>query len=210
MLQAKNSVPLIFLGAISGTFVLLSIYHFWFKRNQLRTQTDEEAAIEYDSHGEQIIGETELKSKKKTPKMWDVRIPRLGRSNHEPSLEEDDDDDELDEKDAGKWDTIKPMSVAYIKNRRSSPPSVPVSPMPPYRASTPPLSPNRPPMYAQHRPSYDKTAIEAVQVSVLISMPSQAATKGTNMRTAGPLELGVAKISLDNDRKWSRRASTRV
>lgn len=107
MLQVKNSVPLIFLGAISGTFVLLSIYHFWFKRNQRNSARDEEESIEHNSQRQQSFDATELKAKKKTPRMWDVQIPRLGRPSAGPSPDEDDEDDELDEKDAGKWDTIK-------------------------------------------------------------------------------------------------------
>lgn len=102
MLQVKNSVPLIFLGIISGTFVLLSIYHFWFKRQEQRRRSADEEAIEYDDHGEQIFGA----AKKRKPKLWVVQIPRLGRPKLGPSAYEDD-EDELDEKDAGKWDMIK-------------------------------------------------------------------------------------------------------
>jgi len=58
---------------------------------------------------------------------------------------------------------------------------------------------------------YDKSTIEAVQVSVLISMPQrQTPTNHHTTESAGPLELGVVHIPLGHSApKWAARRSIR-
>ena len=59
---------------------------------------------------------------------------------------------------------------------------------------------------------YDKSAIEAVQVSVLIAMPQRPTfTRRHTPESAGPLELGVAHIPLGHPAlKWAARRSMRL
>lgn len=58
---------------------------------------------------------------------------------------------------------------------------------------------------------YDKSTIEAVQVSVLVSMPQRPAfTRHHVAGPAGPLELGVVHIPLEHSApRWVARQSIR-
>ena len=55
---------------------------------------------------------------------------------------------------------------------------------------------------------YDKSAIEAVQVSILIAMPQRPATRRHATESAGPLELGVVHVPLGHSApRWAARQS---
>jgi hypothetical protein len=58
---------------------------------------------------------------------------------------------------------------------------------------------------------YDKSTIEAVQVSILIVMPQRPTTTSRHTtESAGPLELGVASIPLGHSApRWAARQSIR-
>lgn len=59
---------------------------------------------------------------------------------------------------------------------------------------------------------YDKSTIEAVQISVLIAMPQRPiSTPRHTTESAGPLELGVARIPLGHHSasRWAARQSIR-
>jgi hypothetical protein len=220
MLAVRNAIPLILLGVIAGCFMLVFIYHVWSKKFRRPPVVDVETGSINDSESDNRSDRTLRKSRKKgMPKMWDVRIPKLGRPRHE---QEDEVEDDIEEKDAGKWDTIKPMSVAYIKNTPTSASAPPdsdwsVIPGPHVEPTTPTtlahcnLSVQQLDESSGRRPAYDKATIEAVQVSVLISMPTKPGVAKTKAPMAGPkLEVGVVKIALDDDKKWKRRTGRSV
>jgi hypothetical protein len=61
---------------------------------------------------------------------------------------------------------------------------------------------------------YDKSTIEAVQVSVLIAMPQRPTsirpTRSHTTESAGPLELGVVHVPLEHSaQRWTARQSIR-
>jgi len=203
--------------------MLVFIYHVWSKKLLSRPPpvADVETGSIDDTESDNRSDRTLRNSKKKKmPKMWDVRIPKLDHPAPSQYEQDDEDDDGIEEKDAGKWDMIKPMSVAYIKNNRTSasaPPDSPRSVIPVSHAEpTTPTTPSFSYFSAQQlessgrRTAYDKATIEAVQVSVLISMPTKPGAVKTKAPMAGPLELGIAKIALDDDKRWKRRTGRPV
>jgi len=203
--------------------MLVFIYHVGSKKSPFRQppvvdiETGSLGGIDPDNRSDRTL----RNPKKKMPKMWDVRIPKHGHPAPSRYDQDDEDDDDIEEKDAGKWDTIKPMSVAYIKNtqhqRTSAPPGSHQSIVSgPRTEPTTPTTPSFCNFSAQQletsgrRMTYDKATIEAVQVSVLISMPTKPGAAKAKALTAGPLELGIAKIALDDDKKWKRRTGRPV
>jgi hypothetical protein len=110
MLATRNAIPLILLGVIAGCFMLVFIYHVWFKKLPFRRPpvVDVETGSIDDTESDNRSDRTLQNSKKKkTPKMWDVRIPKLGHSAPTRYEQDEEDADDIEEKDAGKWDTIK-------------------------------------------------------------------------------------------------------
>jgi len=234
MINTGSMTLLVFLGAISGLFFLFLVYHLWYKRSQLLAELRSRSEHEEYANEDGRMRQTGSRKKSRVPKLWDVGIPKHDTWKVERDLDvarcsydDDDDEDEDMMKDVGRWNTIKPVSVAYIKTPEYLH-GLPPSPLPnqPHSSPIPRASTSSSPMShklgssltvqqgasdAESRRSgtYDKAAIEAVQVSVLISMPRRPQCS-IRADTAGPLEFGVAKIALDGERKWKRRPSAQA
>jgi len=227
MVKPGGTTPLIILGVISGTFLVLLIYHVKFKnRNRSRTESrsrdqDEELDVE-DERGRPVFGLT--RKKIKIPKLWDVQVPKLGARKMEVGVgvgKRNPYGNDLDGemmRGTWRWNSIKPVSVAYVKTSQGFPPSsFPDQPPPPHLhvtldpmnhrlGSSSVLQSETNHVEPQGNGTYDKATIDAVQVSVLVSMPKRP---GMHKRgeTVGPLELGVAEIALDGKKKQKRRPS---
>jgi len=144
--------------------------------------------------------------KVKIPKLWDIRIPEMSRpKSHTKQISWDDDD----MKHIGVWNDIKPISVSYIKR---DPDLVSLTPHPSSshghdtqenmsdRVTSTIISCEND-VSLEKKSSYDKSAVQAVQVSVLISMPGE---------TAGPSALGIANVSLGNGGRWRQSQKPRA
>jgi len=221
MVKSGSTTPLIILGVISGTFLALLIYHVKFK-NRSRTVSrsrDQDEELEVEDEGRRhVFGLTRKKTK--IPKLWDVQVPKLGALKMEVSVGKrnpyvtDLDGDMM--RGTWRWNAIKPVSVAYVKTSQGSPPSCFSDQPPPHlhvtldpmnhRLGSSVLQPRSETNYVEPQGdgTYDKATIDAVQVSVLVSMPKRP---GMHKRgeTVGPLELGVAEIALDGKKKHKRR-----
>jgi len=218
MVKSGSTTPLIILGVISGTFLALLIYHVKVK-NRSRTDSrshdqDEELDVE-DERRRSVFGLTRKKTK--IPKLWDVQVPKLGARKMEVGVGvgkrnpygNDLDGDMI--RGTWRWNSIKPVSVAYVK---TSPSSFPDQPLPCLHVTLDPMNHRLGSSFMlqsetnhvepQGNGTYDKATIDAVQVSVLVSMPKRP---GMHKRgeTVGPLELGVAEIALDSNMKKQKR-----
>jgi len=217
------------LGGVALGFALVSIYRRWSRKKRAgrgaNSREEEQESDNVVGHGLAMTPVRSARRKSKLPKLWDVRVPKLGSCKGKKQLgtrrsfyDDDLDDDDDMYKDDGKWDTMKPISVAYIKNpgfTQSVPPSPNrslhsiqdsrfLTPMAHNNSSSLTLHQATEPACDKVVSSYDKAAIEAVQVSVLISMPKRPEETET-VPTAGPLELGVVNVGLGSEQVWKQR-----
>lgn len=211
MVAYSTLLPLIFLGVIAGTFALMMTYHvrLWARRYILRQRAATDVSLSPHFELEQVQVPAFMRTQRsvtkqvKIPKMWDIHVPNMTRTiSHIRRTSLDDDLDDVSMKRAGTWDMIQPMSVSYVKIaelplllQSALSQSDSTRDNTSHRATSTIIAYGKGGPLEKTSSGYDKSAVEAVQVSVLISMPGE---------TAGPLALGIAKVSLNKGGRWRR------